>query len=137
MFSGLQKPPSIRSSPSKGVDIVWVKRRTASAKSWDVLIPTIRAEELRNLDDAQADAGRRDLSAVHRYALPDTWVCEISWAIIRGSRACSGRAPEGQAPMLEDYEHIWEGNKPRTVAEGAITARIQAVTPSRVTPRSV
>ena len=138
LFSGLQSHTVDSIKSFEGVNIVWVEEaHGVSKKSWDVLIPTIRAEGSEiwmtlNPDMDTDETYQRFIAAPS----PDTWVCEINWLdnpwvpeVLNQERLKAKRSM-----LEEDYEHIWEG-KPRTVAEGAIYRHeIQAIyAESRVT----
>lgn len=138
LFSGLQSHTVDSIKSFEGVNIVWVEEaHGVSKKSWDVLIPTIRAEGSEiwmtlNPDMDTDETYQRFIATPS----PDTWVCELNWSdnpwfpeVLNQERLKAKRAM-----LEEDYEHIWEG-KPRTVAEGAIYRHeIQAIyAESRVT----
>jgi phage terminase large subunit len=131
LFSGLQSHTVDSIKSFEGVNIVWVEEaHGVSKKSWDVLIPTIRAEGSEiwmtlNPDMDTDETYQRFIATPS----PDTWVCELNWSdnpwfpeVLDQERLKAKRAM-----LEEDYEHIWEG-KPRTVAEGAIYRHeIQAI----------
>ena len=138
LFSGLQSHTVDSIKSFEGVNIVWVEEaHGVSKKSWDVLIPTIRAEGSEiwmtlNPDMDTDETYQRFIATPS----PDTWVCELNWSdnpwfpeVLDQERLKAKRSM-----LEEDYEHIWEG-KPRTVAEGAIYRHeIQAIyAESRVT----
>lgn len=131
LFSGLQSHTVDSIKSFEGVNIVWVEEaHGVSKKSWDVLIPTIRAEGSEiwmtlNPDMDTDETYQRFIATPSQ----DTWVCELNWSdnpwfpeVLNQERLKAKRAM-----LEEDYEHIWEG-RPRTVAEGAIYRHeIQAI----------
>ena len=122
LFSGLQTQTIDSLKSFEGADIVWVEEaHCVSARSWDVLIPTIRKEGseiwMTLNPDLDTDETYQRFIANPR---PDTWLCRINWrdnpwfpAVLDAER----RALKVYDPG--SYEHVWEG-KPRRVAEGAI-----------------
>lgn len=123
LFAGLQSHTVDSIKSFEGVDRVWVEEaHGVSAKSWDVLIPTIRKEGSEiwatlNPDMDTDDTYQRFIAAPSH----DTWLCEVAW---RDNPWFPGVLEDERQKALRslpiaDYEHIWEG-KPRRVAEGAI-----------------
>ena len=123
LFAGLQSHTVDSIKSFEGVDRVWVEEaHGVSAKSWDVLIPTIRKEGSEiwatlNPDMDTDDTYQRFIAAPSE----DTWLCEVNWRdnpwfpdVLEDERQKALRSLP-----IADYEHIWEG-KPRRVAEGAI-----------------
>lgn len=123
LFSGLQQHTVDSIKSFEGVNIVWVEEaHGVSAKSWDVLIPTIRAEGSEIWLTLNPDMDTDD-TYVRFIASPsdDTWLCEMNWrdnpwfpSVLEDERVKAKRSL-----LADDYDHIWEG-KPRRVAEGAI-----------------
>lgn len=123
LFAGLQQHTVDSIKSYEGVDRVWCEEAHAiSAKSWGVLIPTIRKADSEIWVTLNPDMDTDD--TYQRFiATPsdDTWLCEVNWRdnpwfpeVLRQEREKAERTM-----LREDYEHIWEG-KPRRVAEGAI-----------------
>jgi len=122
LFSGLQSHTVDSIKSFEGVNLVWCEEAHAiSAKSWDVLIPTIRAEgsEIWLTLNPEMDT---DETYVRFIAAPsdDTWLCEINW---RDNpwfpKVLDDERIKAKARDPDSYENIWEG-KPMRVAAGAI-----------------
>lgn len=125
LFAGLRAMDAAKIKSYEGVDIAWVEEaQTVSKKSWDVLIPTIRAEkseiwvtfnpELDTDDTYQRFVVNRPESA---------WVQKVTWLdnpwfpeVLEAER----KRLEKMDP--ESHAHVW-GGAPRTVVEGAIYAK--------------
>jgi len=123
LFAGLQQHTVDSIKSFEGVDRVWCEEAHAiSAKSWGVLIPTIRKDDSEiwvtlNPDMDTDDTYERFITTPS----DDTWLCEVNWRdnpwfpyVLQMEREKAERTM-----LREDYEHIWEG-KPRRVAAGAI-----------------
>lgn len=137
LFTGLQSHTVDSIKSFEGVDIVWVEEaHGVTAKSWDVLIPTIRKEgsEIWLTLNPEMDT---DETYVRFIAAPssDTWLCEVNW---RDNpwfpKVLDEERQKAKARDPESYDNIWEG-KPRRVAVGAIYANEinAAYTDGRVT----
>ncbi len=123
LFTGLQQHTVDSIKSFEGVNIVWVEEaHGVSERSWDVLIPTIRAEGseiwMTLNPDMETDATYARFVAMPS---PDTWVCQVNW---RDNpwfpKVLEDERQKAQRSMLdEDYAHIWEG-VPRSVAAGSI-----------------
>lgn len=123
VFSGLQAHTVDSIKSFEGCNIVWVEEaHGVSKKSWDVLIPTIRAPGSEIWMTLNPDMDT-DETYARFVAAPsdDTWVVAVNWRdnpwfpdVLEAERIKAERT----LPR-DDYEHIWEG-KPRRVAEGAI-----------------
>lgn len=125
IFSGLsgQTAESIKSF--EGVDIVWVEEaQSVRKRSWDILIPTIRAENSEIWVSFNPDMDTDDTWV--RFVVnppPGAIVVKLTYAdnpwfpgVLEQERLhCQRTAPD-------DYDNIWEG-KCRTVVAGAIYAR--------------
>lgn len=123
LFAGLQSHTVDSIKSFEGVDLVWVEEaQGVSEKSWDVLIPTIRADGSEIWMTLNPDL---DTDATYKrfieHPSADTWVVQVNWrdnpwfpSVLEDER------DKAQRTMLEDdYLHIWEG-RPRRTAPGAI-----------------
>ena len=120
---GLHTAESIKSF--EGFDIVWVEEaQTVRKRSWDILIPTIRAENSEIWISFNPDMDTDD--TWERFVVnppPGAIVVKMNYddnpwfpdVLEQESLHCQRTAPQ-------DYENIWEG-KCRTVVAGAIYAR--------------
>ncbi len=125
VFTGLRAITAANIKSFEGVDICWIEEAQAvTAKSWGVLIPTIRKEgsELWLTFNPELDTDNTWVRFVENTP-PDSVVIEINWRdnpwftkILDQERRHS-KATEDE----ETYNNIWEG-KPRTVMAGAIYA---------------
>jgi phage terminase large subunit len=128
IFAGLrgQTVESIKSY--EGVDIAWVEEAQAvSKRSWDILIPTIRAENSElwvsfNPDMDTDETYKRFIERKPTGAI----VVKMNWqdnpwfpAVLNQERL------DCQRNQAADYDNIWEG-KPRSAVVGAIYAKEMA-----------
>lgn len=139
LFSGLQAHTVDSIKSFEGVEIVWCEEAHGiSEKSWDVLIPTIRAAESEIWMTLNPDM-ETDATYSRFVAMPsdDTWVMQVNWRdnpwfpqVLDDERKKAKRSM-----LAEDYEHIWEG-KARSVAAGSIYRHeiVQALHDKRVCP---
>jgi len=148
IFSGLagHSVESIKSYA--GIDVVWVEEaQTVQKRSWDLLIPTIRAEnsEIWVSFNPELDTDDTWVRFVERPP-PGTKSIKMGWedaAALEAKYPGQGWYPSTQdAKRLhslkyepDDYDNIWGGN-PRTVVAGAIYARevLAAVESQRIVP---
>ncbi len=122
VFTGLLAHTIDSIKSFEGCNIVWVEEAHAvSKRSWDVLIPTIRApgSEIWMTLNPEMDTDETWQRFIATPS-PDTWVCQVNWrdnpwfpTVLEAERLKS------KALDPDGYENIWEG-KPRRVAEGAI-----------------
>jgi len=125
LFAGLQSHTVDTIKSFEAIDIVWIEEaQSVSARSWEVLIPTIRrpgSEIWLTLNpDLETDPTYKRFITD---ADEDTWLCEINWrdnpwfpeVLEKERRRHFMRDPE-------TYWNIWEGRPKRTVA-GAIYAK--------------
>lgn len=109
----------------EGVDVVWVEEaHTVSKRSWDILIPTIRAENSEIW--VSFNPNMESDETYQRFVVkppPDAVVVKVNWSdnpwfpeVLNKERLYA----KEHAP--DDYDNIWEG-KCRTVVSGAIFAR--------------
>lgn len=125
LFAGLQSHTVDSIKSYEAVDIVWIEEaQSVSARSWEVLVPTIRrpgSEIWLTLNpDQEQDATYQNFIAK---ADEDTWLCEINWrdnpwfpAVLEKERARHFKNKP------DTYWNVWEG-QPKRVAEGAIYAK--------------
>lgn len=125
LFAGLQSHTVDSIKSYEAIDIVWVEEaQSVSARSWEVLVPTIRRPGSEiwltlNPDLATDATYARFIEA----ADSDTWLCEINWrdnpwfpeVLEKERRRHFKRDPDS-------YWNVWEGQPKRTVA-GAIYAK--------------
>lgn len=139
LFSGLAQHTVDSIKSFEGIEIVWVEEgQTVSKRSWDILVPTIRAPnseiwvsfnpELETDDTWQRFVANRPPQAmVEKMIWQDNpWFPEV----LEAERLFMQRT----AP--DDYDNIWEGNCRQTVA-GAIYAREMAEMASQGRIRSL
>ncbi|WP_255443435.1 MULTISPECIES: PBSX family phage terminase large subunit [Comamonas] len=125
LFAGLQSHTVDSIKSYEAVDIVWIEEaQGVSARSWEVLVPTIRAPGSEiwltlNPDLATDPTWTRFIDG----ADDDTWLCEINWRdnpwfpeVLEKERLRHFQRDQ------DSYWNIWEGKPKRTVA-GAIYAK--------------
>jgi phage terminase large subunit len=123
IFSGLQQHTVDSIKSMEGCTKVWVEEaHSVSLRSWDVLIPTIRAPGSEIWMTLNPDMDTDDTYV--RFVLPDspdTWKREVNWRdnpwfpdVLNEEREKFKRSRP-----VDEYEHVWEG-KPRRVSDGAI-----------------
>jgi phage terminase large subunit len=129
LFAGLRQQDVHKIKSYEGVDIVWVEEaQVVTKRSWQILIPTIRAEgsEIWVTFNPEMDTDDTYTRFVVRPP-PNSWVQEINWR----DNPWFKDTPMEQERLFskesepEEYEHIWEG-APRTLVPGAIYAREMA-----------
>ena len=127
-FIGLAEHTAQSIKSWEGADVLWVEEgQTVSKRSWDIVIPTIRAEGSEiwvslNPDMESDDTYQRWI--VH--PPPGTVVAKIGWQ----DAQALGWFPEKenekrlhfQRTQPDDYPNIWEG-VPRNIVAGAIYAK--------------
>lgn len=125
LFAGLRAMDAAKIKSYEGIDVVWVEEAQAvSKKSWEVLVPTIRAEgsEIWVSFNPELDT---DDTYQRFVAHPpeDAWVQRVTWkdnpwfpSVLEAERLSILK----RDPV--EYEHVWEG-KPRSVVVGAIYGR--------------
>lgn len=125
LFGGLQSHTVDSIKSFEAIDIVWIEEaQSVSARSWEVLIPTIRkptSEIWLTLNpDLETDA---TYSRFITGADDDTWLCEINWRdnpwfpeVLDKERIRHFKRDP------DSYWTIWEG-KPRRTLAGAIYAK--------------
>ena len=125
IFSGLRDLDASKIKSLEGADVAWVEEaHSVSAKSWDILIPTIRAPEseiwVTFNPDMDTDPAY-DRFVVHTPA--DAWVCKINWEDNPWwSSVLESHRTQMQRENPDEYRHVY-GGEPRTVVAGAIYSR--------------
>jgi len=125
LFAGLQSHTIDTIKSFEAIDIVWVEEaQSVSARSWEVLVPTIRrpgSEIWLTLNpDLATDA---TYSRFITNADSDTWLCEINWRDNPWFPEVLEKERQRHFKRDPDtYWNIWEGKPKRTVA-GAIYAK--------------
>lgn len=125
VFSGLSNQTAESIKSFEGIDKCWCEEaQNISKRSWDILIPTIRAPESEILVtfNPELDTDETYLRFVVNTP-PGTWLCELNWRdnpwlpdVLEQERLHS------QTTSPEDYKTIWEG-RCRTSVAGAIYAK--------------
>ena len=122
VFSGLAQHTVESIKSYEGVDLCWVEEsQVVSARSWDVLTPTIRkpSSQIWLTLNPDMDTDETYVRFVE-CPPPDAWVYYANWD--RNPWFGEELEKERQGTLRRDpvgYENIWEG-KPKRVAEGAI-----------------
>lgn len=125
LFAGLRQQDAHKIKSFEGVDVAWVEEAQAvSKRSWDILIPTIRAEGSEIWASFNPELDTDDTYT--RFVVnppPDAWVQKLTW---RDNPWFPEVLERERQHLLkidpEAHNYVWEGN-PRTVVEGAIYAR--------------
>jgi phage terminase large subunit len=124
LFAGLRAMDAHKIKSFEGVDVAWVEEGQAvSKKSWETLIPTIRAEDSEIWVTWNPELDTDD--TYQRFVVhppEEAWVQRVTWrdnpwfpAVLEAERL----SLQKRDPV--EYQHVWEG-KPRTVVVGAIYA---------------
>lgn len=124
LFAGLRAMDAHKIKSFEGVDVIWCEEaQTISKRSWEILIPTIRADGSEIWASFNPELDTDDTYQRFVAHPPENaWVQRVTWrdnhwfpAVLEAERlALQKRDPA-------EYEHVWEG-KPRTVVVGAIYA---------------
>lgn len=125
LYAGLRSIDADKIKSYEGVDIAWVEEgQVLSARSLDILIPTIRADgsEIWITMNPELDTDEVYLRFIASSPPPRSWVQKVTWddnpwfpPVLEEERQTAKK----RDPV--EYEHIWEG-RPRTVVVGAIYA---------------
>lgn len=128
IFAGLHGASAVGIKSYGNLDIVWVEEAQAVVKrSWDILIPTVRAENSEiwvsfNPDMASDDTWKRWVE----HPPPGAIVVKMGW---QDADELGWFPPNENNKRLhcqryepDDYDNIWEG-EPKTVVAGAIYGR--------------
>ena len=124
LFTGLRAIDAAKIKSFEGVDVAWCEEaQVISKKSWDILIPTIRADGSEIWATFNPDMDSDD--TYRRFVVrppPDAWVAKVSYRdnpwfpdVLEKERLHLERSDP------ESYQNVWEG-RCRTVVEGAIYA---------------
>lgn len=123
-FAGLRQQDVHKIKSFEGVDVCWVEEaHTVTAKSWDVLIPTIRKEgsEIWVTFNPELDTDE----TYQRFVVtppPNAIVLKLTYADNPWfPETLEQERQTLRARDLVAYDNVWEG-KPRSVVEGAIYA---------------
>ncbi|WP_019703093.1 PBSX family phage terminase large subunit [Paracidovorax oryzae] len=125
LFAGLQAHTVDSIKSFEAIDIVWVEEaQSVSARSWEVLVPTIRRPGSEIWLTLNPDlASDPTYSRFITNADEDTWLCEINWrdnpwfpAVLEKERVRHFKRDP------DTYWNVWEGRPKRAVA-GAIYAK--------------
>lgn len=138
LFAGLRALDAHKIKSYEGVDIAWVEEaQTVSKRSWEILIPTIRADESEIWATFNPELDTDDTYQRFVVSPPaNAWVKKVNWrdnpwfpAVLEEER----KSLETRDP--EAYRNVWEG-EPRTVVEGAIYAQevIKMIEEKRLRP---
>jgi phage terminase large subunit len=125
LFAGLRGIDAAKVKSFEGIDIVWAEEAQAIVKkSWEVLIPTIRAEKSEIWVSFNPELDTDD--TYQRFVVnppENAWVKKVTWADNPWFPAV---LEEERLSLLkrepEEHAHIW-GGAPRTAVVGAIYAR--------------
>ena len=123
-FSGLANHTVESIKSMANINICWIEEaQSVSKKSWDILIPTIRAESSEIWVTMNPDLDTDDTYVKFvANQVPDSLVVQINYndnpwfpeVLERERLHCEAHNPK-------DYQNIWLG-KPKTVVDGAIYA---------------
>lgn len=138
LFAGLRAIDAGKIKSYEGCDIAWAEEAQAiSKKSWDILIPTIRADDSEIWATFNPELDSDD--TYQRFVVrppAGAWVKKVTYrdnpwfpAVLEQERLHLQKADP------EAYRHVWEGEC-RTVVEGAIYAReiLEAIEKRRIRP---
>lgn len=131
LFAGLRTLDAAKIKSYEGVDIAWAEEaHTISQKSWDTLIPTIRADDSEIWASFNPELDTDDTYQRFVVRAPkNAWVQKLTYrdnpwfpAVLEDERQEFLRQVKASLREQEDYDNIWEG-KCRTVVKGAIYAK--------------
>jgi len=124
LFTGLRAMDAAKIKSYEGIDVAWVEEaQVVSKKSWDILIPTIRAEgsEIWVTFNPEMDSD----DTYKRFVVnppPDAWVQKLSYADNKWFPEVLDRERLHQRQVDPvSYENVWEGQC-KSVVDGAIYA---------------
>jgi predicted phage terminase large subunit-like protein len=111
-FTGLKDHTADSIKSFEGVDIVWVEEaHSVTARSWNILIPTIRkagSEIWITFNPDQKTDYVYDRFIAH--SDPKAWVCEINWRDNPWFGAEMNDERRTLKALNDDlYQHVWEG----------------------------
>jgi len=112
-FSGLQDHTADSIRSFEGADIVWVEEaHSVTAKSWNILIPTIVRKQTAEIW-ATFNPDQEDDYVYDRFVAkgdPNAWVCNVNW---RDNPWLSDAMNEERLTLKaandDLYQHVWEG----------------------------
>jgi phage terminase large subunit len=122
LFSGLAQHTVESIKSYEGCDICWIEEaQVVSARSWNVLTPTIRKPRSEIWITLNPDM---DTDETYRRFIdnppPDAWVHAVNWRDNPWwNEVLEAERQETLRRDPQDYDNIWEG-KPKRVADGAI-----------------
>lgn len=124
LFAGLRGIDAAKIKSFEGVDIAWVEEAQAvTKKSWEILIPTIRAPESEIWATFNPDIDTDD--TYQRFVVnppDDAWVQKVNWEDNPWfSEVLDGHRLQMERTDPAEYRHVY-GGQPRTVVAGAIYA---------------
>jgi len=138
LFAGLRGIDAAKIKSFEGVDIAWAEEAHAIIKrSWEILIPTIRAPESEIWATFNPDLDTDDTYQRFVVSPPDdAWVQKVTW---EDNPWFSEVLDSHRLQLLrsdpEEYRHVY-GGMPRLVVAGAIYARevLDAIEKRRIRP---
>lgn len=125
LFAGLRGLDAGKIKSYEGIDVAWCEEGQAiSKKSWEILIPTIRAEGSEIWVSFNPDLDSDDTYQRFVVSPPkNSWVQKVTY---RDNPWFPAVLEQERLELLhrdkDEYDHVWEGN-PRVVVEGAIYAK--------------
>ena len=123
-FAGLRQQDATKIKSFEGCDIVWVEEaHSVTKRSWEILIPTIRAERSEIWASFNPELDTDDTYQRFVVKKPENaWVQKVTW---RDNPWYSKVLDQERLRLKHDdpieYDNVWEGN-PRAVVAGAIYA---------------
>lgn len=125
LFVGLRTLDAHKVKSYEAVDIVWVEEAdTVSKRSWNILIPTIRAERSEIWATFNPNLDSDD--TYQRFVVKppvNSWVQRVSWRDNPWfSQVLNDDREKMQREDPDEYDNIYDGN-PRSVVPGAIYAK--------------
>ena len=125
LFAGLRSLDADKIKSYEGVDIAWVEEGQAVTKrSWQVLIPTIRADgsEIWVTFNPELDTDDTYTRFVE-HPPESAWVQKVNWRDNPWfNEVLDAERRHAKKSEPDDYDNIWEG-QPRTTVVGAIYAK--------------
>lgn len=126
LFAGLRDQDAHKIKSFEGVDVVWVEEAQAVTKrSWDILIPTVRAEGSEIWVSFNPDLDTDETYVRFVTSPPDDprWIQKVTWRDNPWrSKVLDGERAKMLRERPDDYDNVYEGN-PRLVVAGAIYAK--------------
>lgn len=125
LFAGLRTLDAKKVKSYEGVDIVWVEEAdSVSKRSWNILIPTIRAERSEIWVTFNPDMDTDDTYLRFVVHPPvNAWVQKVSWSDNPWfSQVLNDDREKMRREDPDEYDNVYDGN-PRSVVPGAIYAK--------------